>query len=136
MRVLWKALLQQRGFDVSHCGDGPAAVWLAADLQPDAMVVDAGLPVWDGWTVVQRVNRAIAASRRIPVVFMSAYNGTVAEARARAAGCACYLQKPVDPAEVVYLLTELTGSRAAAAARPGAQTCDDRPASDRVKGFP
>jgi DNA-binding NarL/FixJ family response regulator len=57
---------------VGAVGDGASAVRESGELRPDVVVLDYRLPDMDGATVVEELD---AASRRPPIVFLSASAG-------------------------------------------------------------
>jgi DNA-binding NarL/FixJ family response regulator len=57
---------------VGAVGDGASAVRESRELRPDVVVLDYRLPDMDGATVVEELD---AASRRPPIVFLSASAG-------------------------------------------------------------
>ncbi|MCE2921825.1 MAG: response regulator, partial [Roseomonas sp.] len=64
--------LTEAGFVVDHAGDGEEGHFLG-DTEPyDAVVLDLGLPVLDGLTVLKRWR---AAGRNMPVLILTARDG-------------------------------------------------------------
>ena len=61
--------LRSNGFVTTTVGDGAKAVMLADQEDFDLLVLDLGLPVKDGFTVLQELR---SAGRRIPVIILSA----------------------------------------------------------------
>ena len=93
-----RALLEvQDGIVVAgEAGDGPAAVSLAAALQPDIVLLDLRLPGVDGTALIGPLR---AAGPRV-LVLTSATEPSVA-ARAVRAGAAGVLYKDIDPDALV-----------------------------------
>lgn len=87
--------LERRGFEVHVALDGETAVRAAAELAPDLILMDLGLPVVDGWEATRRI-KADPATRGIPVIALTAHAMQGDEARTRAAGCDDFDTKPVD----------------------------------------
>ena len=86
---------------VAH--DGESGIALARQHRPGGILLDIGLPKMDGWQVMEQL-KAHPATAGIPVHFIS---GSDAEGRARAAGAAGYLKKPVSKREVDAVLDGL-----------------------------
>src|SRR5687767_3916228 len=85
-------LLRDNGHAVECAINGYAALSIAERQKPDVVLVDMGLPDFDGVTLVKRLRRlpGLSESRII------AMTGRVAdedEARALAAGCQSFLRK-------------------------------------------
>jgi len=86
---------------VAH--DGESGIALARQHRPGGILLDIGLPKMDGWQVMEQL-KAHPSTAGIPVHFVS---GADAERRARAAGAAGYLKKPVSKREVDAVLDGL-----------------------------
>ncbi|MGH2934877.1 MAG: response regulator, partial [Gaiellaceae bacterium] len=81
-----------RGFKGVVARRGDAAIALAHELQPAAIVLDTSLPSLDGWTVLDRLKRD-SATRHIPVhVVSSGDNGKTSALRA---GAVAVVEKPL-----------------------------------------
>jgi CheY-like chemotaxis protein len=94
------------GFDVVTAADG-AAMWEALDARlPDAIVMDLHLPKTDGWSLIRALRRS-PATRRIPVVVVSASVRDSEREDAVRAGCDSFIPKPCDPARIVEDLHRL-----------------------------
>lgn len=94
-------------------GSGCEGLIVAAQWQPDLVLVDVVMPVMDGPTTVQRLAED-PLTRHIPVVFLSARTDTQALARGLAGAIAGIIAKPFDPAT----LAQVVRHHAEAAARP------------------
>lgn len=95
-RYLVTFLLQARGWDIVHAGDGPTGVALAGGLAPALILLDIQLPGMDGYAVA-RALRAIPALQATPIVAVTSYAMPGDRERCLAAGCTGYLEKPIDP---------------------------------------
>lgn len=96
IRDMMRYLLELEGHTVFEAADGPAALEAAAHGRPDVALIDISLPGFDGYELAQRL-RATPHGRRLPLVALTGYGRPEDRARARAAGFALYLVKPVDP---------------------------------------
>jgi CheY-like chemotaxis protein len=76
------------------------------------MLVDIGLPGFDGYEVARRI-RALPALHDVPLVALTGFGHEEDRKRALAAGFDHHLTKPVDPALLRALVVRLAG-----AARP------------------
>jgi PAS domain S-box-containing protein len=96
-------LLSGSGHEVRMAGDGFAAVETAATFQPDAVVMDIGMPGLNGYEAAQRIR----AQRGVEVVLVAVTGWGQEEdrRRARAAGFDHHLTKPVDLAQLSRLLS-------------------------------
>jgi len=90
--------LTEAGFVVDHAGDGEEG-HILGDTEPyDAVVLDLGLPVLDGLTVLKRWR---AAGRNMPVLILTARDGWNEKVAGLNAGGDDYLTKPFIMAELV-----------------------------------
>jgi CheY-like chemotaxis protein len=103
-------ILEQAGYRVTCAGDGPGGVEAALRSRPEVMLVDVGLPGFDGHEVARRV-RAAPESASTLLVALTGYGQEQDQRQARAAGFDLHLVKPVDPERLLALLAERTGSR-------------------------
>ena len=70
---------------------------VASDPRPDLILLDVMMQDMDGYEVIQRL-RADAATRDIPVIFVTALDATEDERKGLELGAADYITKPVRPA--------------------------------------
>jgi two-component system, chemotaxis family, CheB/CheR fusion protein len=93
------------GHDVRVTSDGPAALALAAEFQPQVALVDIGLPGMDGYAVAQHL-REVSKSNELYLVAMTGYGRERDLAAARAAGFDTHLVKPADMDELRSILAK------------------------------
>lgn len=101
--TLQKALAEE-GFAVDLTSDGDEALWHASSIPYDALVLDLMLPGVDGWTVLQRLR---ASGSRVPVLVLTARDGSHDKVGALNTGADDYLTKPFTFAELVARLRAL-----------------------------
>ncbi len=112
--------LRAEGFAVVQAYDGPAAVALCAESQPDVVVLDVMLPGYDGHEVCRRIQ----AARPVPVLMLTARDDEADVLVGLAVGADDYLTKPFRMREVVARVNALlrrVDRAAELAARPSAQ---------------
>jgi two-component system, response regulator PdtaR len=137
IRLDLKEMLEEEGYAVAgEAGDGRAALELAAELQPDLVILDVKMPVLDGISAAEQI-----ASRRLaPIVILTAFSQRDLVERARDAGAMAYLVKPFTKADLVPAI-EMAVSRFAEirALESEMQTLQDRLEArkllDRAKGL-
>lgn len=81
------------GFQVVSAGSGEEALELIGECEPDAIVLDIGLPGMDGWEVLRRLS-GCGQTPRIPVVVVSGRTAGDARQRVAERGGHSYLPKP------------------------------------------
>ncbi len=90
-------LLQAEGYAVAQAVNGLAALeWLRANPAPRVILLDLMMPVMSGPEFRDRQLRE-AALAAIPVIIVSAIDGTVAEQL----GVADHFLKPLDPGKLL-----------------------------------
>jgi putative two-component system response regulator len=68
----------------------------AAQPKPDLVLLDIMMPEMDGYEVCRRL-KADAATREIPVIFLTAKTQVEDESRGFEVGCVDYITKPISP---------------------------------------
>src|SRR6202167_666414 len=95
-----RALLEvQEGIEVAgEAGDGPAALALAAEHDPDVILLDLKLPAMSGLAVLTELTARDAASK---VLVLTSVTGPDSAGQVMRAGAAGVLYKDVDPDALV-----------------------------------
>jgi DNA-binding response OmpR family regulator/signal transduction histidine kinase len=91
-REVLKAALEQVSFRVIVAGSGEEGLRIAADIRPNALVVDGILPGIDGPTVIRRI-RLDAALRELPCFLLTGTENYEAEVQALEAGADAFARK-------------------------------------------
>ncbi|ABK44804.1 response regulator receiver protein [Magnetococcus marinus MC-1] len=76
--------------------NGNSAVKIAEAKQPDLILLDIMMPDMDGYEVCRRL-KANDQTNRIPIIFTSAKNAIMDEAKGMMLGAVDYLIKPLEP---------------------------------------
>lgn len=87
--------LAKRGYVVVVAVDGQEGVALAQSEAPALILMDMSLPVLDGWEATRRL-RAMAATRAIPVIGLTAHAMAGDREKALEAGCDDFDVKPIE----------------------------------------
>ena len=98
-RKLLKAHLLARGYEVWEAGSGSEAVETAARM-PDLILLDVMMPETDGYEVCRRL-KDCDATRRIPVIFLSALEDSKSRVRGFELGAVDFVSKPFNGPELV-----------------------------------
>jgi CheY-like chemotaxis protein len=87
--------LQQQGYRVVTASDGEQAVRVAAQTNPDIILMDIGMPELDGLGAARKI-RENEALQTVPLIALTAFSTEGFQLAARDAGFDGYLTKPVD----------------------------------------
>jgi CheY-like chemotaxis protein/anti-sigma regulatory factor (Ser/Thr protein kinase) len=104
-------VLRHYGYRAFEAADGFEGIATADELQPDAAIIDIGLPQYDGYEVAKRL-RSTHGRSRILLIALTGYGSKDAQEKAIAAGFDEYLVKPVSPralAELIELRLDARG---------------------------
>jgi two-component system KDP operon response regulator KdpE len=104
--------LRANNYDVATAGDGYAAIASAQKERPALIILDLGLPVGDGFVVLDRLQRSDALSG-IPVIVLSARDPQSNQEKALKAGAAAFFQKPADNDELLNVIRLNLGPKTA-----------------------
>ena len=103
------------GIDVTgEAADGEAALALAADLDPDVILLDLKLPGMDGIAVLRELRAAGCAAR---ILVLTSGNDPAQVGLALRSGASGFLYKDVDPDALVRAIRAVNDGNTAA--RPG-----------------
>ena len=94
---LLSASLRFAGFEVRTATGGSEALTAATERRPDLVVLDVMLPDVDGFDVIKRLR---AEGDRVPVVFLTARDGTDDKIRGLTLGGDDYVTKPFSLEEL------------------------------------
>src|SRR5207249_2469307 len=87
--------LERKGYTITLALDGAEGLQKARAEVPDIILMDMSLPVLDGWEATRQL-KADEATRRIPIIALTAHAMANDEQRAREAGCDDFDTKPIE----------------------------------------
>lgn len=96
--------LAYEGFDVITATDGQAAVQMACEVKPDAIILDWLMPEIDGIGVLQTLR---AEQNQVPVLMLTARDAVEDRVEGLDQGADDYLIKPFAPVELVARINAL-----------------------------
>ena len=97
------ARLNAAGFDTAYAATGPAALAVAREERPDALVLDVMLPGFDGLEVCRRLQE----ESPVPVLMLTARDAESDLLAGLGAGADDYLTKPFSMRELIARITAL-----------------------------
>ena len=98
--------LIRNGHEVFIAIDGQQGTDMAMSQLPDLILMDMSLPVIDGWEATRRV-KANDATRKIPVIALTAHAMAGDREKAMEAGCDDYETKPIEIERLLAKMQEL-----------------------------
>jgi two-component system, OmpR family, response regulator MprA len=104
--VLRRALGME-GYEVRLADDGERALTAAGDFEPDAVVLDLGLPTLDGVEVCRRLRE----SGDVPILMLTARDAVDSRVEGLDSGADDYLVKPFERTELLARLRALLRRR-------------------------
>jgi two-component system, cell cycle response regulator DivK len=110
LRQMYVAHLTMSGFEVIEAEDGAMAVAHTSERSPDAVVMDLSLPILDGWEATRRI-KGDMRTRHIPVLALTAHDGSGELQRATEAGCDWFIPKPCPPDALATEVRRVLASR-------------------------
>lgn len=96
-------ILTEAGFEVATATNGAEGLEAYAAARPDAVLLDLGMPVLDGWATLPRM---LALDPDARIVIHSGFIDAADNKRALAAGAACTLVKKLEREPLLAALTQ------------------------------
>jgi len=107
-----RVILQNRGADVITALSAADALKALDCSRPDALISDIVMPDEDGYDLIEKVRqRGPQRGGDIPAAALTAYARVEDRIHALTAGFHMYVQKPVEPDELVAVVAKLTRLR-------------------------
>ena len=100
------ALLEIEGHEAVAAHSGPAALQILSQHRPDVVLLDIGLPGMDGYEVARQVRR-LPGLAHTPLIAITGYGQEEDRQKARDAGFAHHMTKPVSLDELRRALASL-----------------------------
>ena len=106
LRAVTADALENAGFRTLLASNGLDALAVAREELPDLILMDARMPVMDGFEATRQL-RCDERTRATPVVMLTSCAGAVTEADAMSVGCTAFLTKPIEPEVLIARLRDL-----------------------------
>ncbi|HKX32444.1 MAG TPA: GAF domain-containing protein [Blastocatellia bacterium] len=108
VRDLLTVILQQYGAEVRAAGSTAEALEVLQEWRPDVMVSDIGMPVRDGYDLIQEVRRLSSeAGGDTPAIALTAYARSEDRLKALRSGFQTHVAKPIEPAELAAIIASI-----------------------------
>lgn len=101
--------LKHAGYKVVTADSAQAALRMANEQAFDVIISDIGMPEMNGYELAESL-RTRAEYQGIPIIAVTGYSEYDDRSRALQSGFNAHLTKPIDPSELLKLMTDLLGS--------------------------
>jgi signal transduction histidine kinase/DNA-binding response OmpR family regulator len=109
-RDVVEAILNSCGSEVTCCKSAAEAIKAVRDWKPDLMVSDIGMPLEDGFDLIDKLRKHRSKRARLmPAIALTAYATKDDKARTLAAGFQAHVTKPVEPEVLVKSIASAMG---------------------------
>ena len=105
LRLALHIRLEANGYDTSFATNAASAVRTALAEMPNLVILDIGLPDFDGYSVIKSLS-AIAELADVPVIVLSGRNRFTHEKRCQDAGVKRFFEKPADDHRLLKAIRE------------------------------
>lgn len=102
-------ILERHGYGTLRAETGRKGIRLALQVHPDFIILDIDLPDMNGKEVLHQLKQS-ANLAQIPVIVMTSHAMAGDRQRLMSAGCAEYIEKPIDPELVVKQIQKVVES--------------------------
>ena len=109
--VLITMLLDNAGYESIWAENGEKGVQMAAEKQPDFVILDIQLPDINGTEVLKRIRALDMDIANVPIIAMTSYAMSGDREKLLAAGCDGYIEKPIDPMRVIDQIREVLAEK-------------------------
>ena len=110
---LVQSVLRIEGHEVVIARDGLEALQQELTTQPDLVVLDVNLPIFDGWEVCRRIK----ARRAVAVILLTVRSERADIENSLAAGADAHLLKPFDIATFLEHIAMITTNASSSSAQ-------------------
>ena len=107
-RAFMEGVLKKRGYEVLLVDSGEQAIERSKSEKPDLILMDVVMPRMNGLQAL-RALRSAAETNHIPVILITTHGENDDVLGGYASGCAGYLVKPLNPAQLIALVAEHLG---------------------------
>jgi two-component system, cell cycle response regulator DivK len=107
-RDICVTILRHHRYEVVEAADGEEALRMVGEHPPDLILMDARLPVMDGWRATATL-KSESATEHIPVVIFTARAMAPDRERSAEVGADSHITKPCEPIQIVEEVRRLIG---------------------------
>ncbi len=107
MRTMFEAILSSETFDLHFAKNGIEGLAMAAEIQPDVILLDVMMPGMDGFEVCHKL-RTTPSLSAVPVLMITALDDRQSKFAGFEAGADDFIVKPFDGMELMARLRSMT----------------------------
>lgn len=96
---------------VAVSDNGQEAYYTIIDRKPDIVLIDVVLPVWDGFTVIEKVNAYTAMKKKPVFIIISSMGNQSMVEYACKLGVTYYIMKPYSPDNIARRIMQMASKR-------------------------
>ncbi len=115
-------ILRKKGYDVLTAREGHAGLELLETNNPDIVITDYQMPGMSGIDVLSKIREL---DDKIPVIILTAYGDASLTIRSMKTGAFDFIEKPINPKELIETVKSALGSVEAGKKDPGDDTTAD-----------
>ena len=101
-------ILEKNGYGTIRAENGKMGIELALKERPDFILLDIQLPDMNGLEVLKEL-RTSEIDGEIPIIAITSYAMSGDREKMIEAGCNGYLEKPIDPANIMNQIRKVIG---------------------------
>ena len=101
-------ILEKNGFRTVQAVTGREGIDVCFEEKPDFILLDIQLPDMDGLDVLKEIRRS-EIDGEIPIIAVTSYAMSGDREKLLEAGCNGYIEKPIDPANIISQLEKVIG---------------------------
>ena len=98
----------QASYDTYVANDAGSGLSMAFTEMPDVIILDIGLPDYDGYFFMQSLSE-IPGLARVPVIVLTGRDRFTHEWRCHEAGARLFFQKPIENCDLLAAIEQLVG---------------------------
>lgn len=106
-----KHVLETYGVEVTTASRAQAALTLLSEKKYDVLLSDIGMPEEDGFSLIQKIRNSTGMNSDIPASSVTAFARSQDRERALLSGFDTHLVKPIEPGELLAVVTALIKRR-------------------------
>ncbi len=109
-REILSVMLRRYGAEIRTASSAAEAYATFREWPPDILVSDIGMPVEDGYALIEKIRRLTAAEGgEVPAIALTAFAGTQDREHAISSGFHQHLSKPVEPVNLARTVARILG---------------------------